>query len=292
MLEQCILVKLKPIFKEAQNSLQRGFTEGVAPMFAALILVEVINEYADNKDDLTVLLLDAEKAFDRVWHEGLFRKLHSLGIPDTLLRVIINWYQNFTCQIKWCNSLSSPFPVRQGTIQGSSLSPELYKVLGNDTLNTITQRHMGALIGTTCCGIATCADDMALAAPSGYFEDSLALQLVEDRVNMDRVTINASKTVGLYYSFSGLDKKPKLLFNNKNVPFEDSGVHLGILQSASVNLNAERVDTKIKEVTRTIYALFGAGMHGRNGLNPVVIRKIWHTYISFLACYMERSYGH
>jgi hypothetical protein len=31
--------------------------------------------------------------------------------------------------------------------------------------------------------------------------------------------------------------------------------------------------------TKSIYALFGAGFHGKNGLNPVIIMKLWLTYI-------------
>ena len=31
--------------------------------------------------------------------------------------------------------------------------------------------------------------------------------------------------------------------------------------------------------SRTMYALFGAGMHGRNGMNPIVSKQLWIVYI-------------
>ena len=59
------------LMNDIQNLMQCDFTKKVSPIFATVILSEVINEFADNKQDLTVILLDAEKVFDKVWHNGL-----------------------------------------------------------------------------------------------------------------------------------------------------------------------------------------------------------------------------
>ena len=40
------------------------------------------------------LFLDISKAFDKVWHEGLFLKLTSMGICDVLLDLIGNFLEN------------------------------------------------------------------------------------------------------------------------------------------------------------------------------------------------------
>ena len=60
-------------------------------MFAALILVEVINEFAEKKEDSVVIFLDADKAFDRVWHAGLLCKLALGGIPPEAHQLITQW---------------------------------------------------------------------------------------------------------------------------------------------------------------------------------------------------------
>ena len=52
-----------------------------APLFASCILCEAICEFQDQRKGLTVVLLDAEKDFDRVSHDRLFRKLAALQIP-------------------------------------------------------------------------------------------------------------------------------------------------------------------------------------------------------------------
>ena len=78
LLEHIIMQRIVQTFRSAQSDLQRGFTEEVAPLFASFILCEAICEFQDQHKGLTVVLLDAEKAFDRVSHEELFRKLAAL----------------------------------------------------------------------------------------------------------------------------------------------------------------------------------------------------------------------
>jgi len=35
----------------------------------------------------------------------------------------------------------------------------------------------------------------------------------------------------------------------------------------------------LKTGRQTLYSLFGAGLHGRNGLNPQISKHIWSTYV-------------
>ena len=44
----------------------------------------------ENHSKLFVCYLDIQKAFDRMWHDGLFVKLYDLGIRSKLLGIIID----------------------------------------------------------------------------------------------------------------------------------------------------------------------------------------------------------
>ena len=55
-----------PILAPTQNLLQRGFTKGVSPIFSALIVQEVIDNYKDTNQSVCVAYLDAKAAFDNV----------------------------------------------------------------------------------------------------------------------------------------------------------------------------------------------------------------------------------
>jgi endonuclease/exonuclease/phosphatase family metal-dependent hydrolase len=228
ILEFLLILRIDHIMKWAQNTLQRGFTSQVVPLYAALILMEVINEYKDNHDNLTLVLLDAEKAFDRVWHQGLFRRMVHIGIPTHMIGLMQDWYRGFRSQVRWADQISPSFQLHQGTIQGSGISPELFKLVNNPVLDAVTQRHLGAKIGTICCAVPTCADDTAVLASSATAEDVVTLKVVTDQLNVNRISINNKKTELLHYNFGRDQNVASLEINGVPLGESDSAVHLGI----------------------------------------------------------------
>jgi hypothetical protein len=173
----------------------------------------------------------------------------------------------------------------QGTIQGSSISPELFKVVHNPVLDAITDRHLGAKIGTICCSIPTCADDTAILASTNSHEDTLSLSVVIDELNKNRISINSSKTEILHYNNTRHSKPQSLQINGAVVDDSQSATHLGILQGPDPDINNLRVTERITKATKALYALLGAGMHGRNGINPVISRKLWTCFITPVLLY-------
>ena len=69
---------------ESQSKLQRGFTAKTSLLNAAFPVSEAIAKHTDMKNPMALVTLDAEKAFDRVWHERLFQKLYKDGIQGKL----------------------------------------------------------------------------------------------------------------------------------------------------------------------------------------------------------------
>ena len=69
---------------------------------------------------------DLSKVFDRVWHKGLFAKLHHFGVHSHALA----WITDYLCDRLQCvrirNSTSSWLPVPAGVPQGSVLEPRLF----------------------------------------------------------------------------------------------------------------------------------------------------------------------
>jgi hypothetical protein len=72
VIEKIHLTRNSNAITEQQNKLQKGFTQGEMPIIAALILSELIAEAKSNKSPLYVAFMDARKAFDLVWHTGLY----------------------------------------------------------------------------------------------------------------------------------------------------------------------------------------------------------------------------
>jgi hypothetical protein len=107
---------------QMQNPLQRGFTEAIPMLFAAFIASEVIIESSTNNDELLLLTLDAEKAFDKLNHEILVNKLYHNGIKGDMWVLLRNMYREMTTQVKWDNHLSEKNYINQGIQQGAKLS--------------------------------------------------------------------------------------------------------------------------------------------------------------------------
>jgi hypothetical protein len=279
--ELALLLRITHIFREAQSGMQRGFTERVSPLFAAFILCEAINEMEDNRTSSTTILLDAEKAFDKVWHEKLFRKLALMGLPVECWKVLRDWYRGFSTSVKWGNIISDPFDVLQGTIQGSGISPHTFKVYNNDLLKTIEAHGLGAKIGTEHCSTPTCADDIAVITPTHTGDAQKILHLVEIHTRNDRMSINNSKTKVIirHNRDKNKDLAPTLSLDNGELAENMSAVHLGMLHTPGRDVNKLRVLDRLSVAMGALYALFGAGLHGRNGLNPSANTKLWKTYI-------------
>ena len=58
---------------------------------------------------MALVTLDAEKAFDRVWHERLFQKLYNDGIHGKLWLILRDLQAEGTTKVKWNCSLSTSY---------------------------------------------------------------------------------------------------------------------------------------------------------------------------------------
>ena len=59
-----------------------------------MMIKECILYAKEDHSKLYVCFLDIQKAFDRMWHNGLFVKLYDMGIKSKLLGIIIDLHTN------------------------------------------------------------------------------------------------------------------------------------------------------------------------------------------------------
>ena len=243
------------------HPLQGGFRQGFSSLHTSLILQEGIEECKSTRSKAFIAFLDARKAFDTVWHSGLFFKLSQSGIAPSIWKVLYFWYSHLESAVMWDNSFSQYFPVTQGVRQGAVLSPILYSFFVNDLLFQLESLNGGLFIGSTFVGAPTYVDDVCLIS-----NDPLNLQQMLD--------IAQSYAVKWHYSFN-IDKSLILVIGESSISRQtaqttrsfylagkklrevDSAKHLGVVISNSTPhlIRASQISSSFRNAFLTLSAI-------------------------------------
>lgn len=167
ILERVIRFKLVNYFESNNffNSNQHGFRKNHSCLSQLLSHFNNIQSSLLNSNTVDTIYVDYSKAFDKVDHFLLIKKLELYGITGKYLQ----WIQSFLTgrkQFVFINNVSSDFvEVTSGVPQGSVLGPLFFIVFINDLPNHIKNST-----------VLTFADDTKIVFPINSENDSLLLQ--------------------------------------------------------------------------------------------------------------------
>ena len=239
------------------NKEQIGFVTNNRTPDHVFTMRSVVNKYVeDEKGKVYACFIDFKKAFDTVWHDGLFYKLQNIGIKGNFLETLRNMYKNTQCAVKMGDKLTQFFPCMKGVRQGDPLSPTLFNIFLNDLFTELRRENCDpvSLDDSEYFNALAYADDIVLLSLT---EKGLqkALDITERYCKKWRLTINHSKTKSMVFSRGNQKIKASFTVNGEELENVKEFKYLGITvhkKGCSFTPTLKYLKTK---ATRALYAL-------------------------------------
>jgi len=146
------------------SKVQHGFCRGRSCLTNLLETFEDWTTTTDHGYGIDVIYLDYRKAFDTIWHSGLYTKVVGYGVDGKVLTCLKSFLQGRKMRLEVRGDHSDWVSVTSGVPQGSVLGPLLFLVFVNDIPEWIRT------------SIKMFADDMNLWTRISTLEDSHVLQ--------------------------------------------------------------------------------------------------------------------
>ena len=286
LFERILLKLLECNLTTPFSTLQGGFRQKTGCNMTSVMLKECCLYAKENHSKLYACFLDVQKAFDKIWHNGLFLKLYNRGIRSNLLRVIINLHSNMTSRVIYNGHYSSWFFILQGSRQGGVVSPFMYLCYIDDLIRELCKCMDGFMLLGLILYALTVADDMLLLALSKAGLDKLLVICYQYscKWRYDYVPIKCSVIVfnETKFSYERQNRQWKL---GPNVVNEDINYkHLDVNCNKYLN-----IDTNIKEASDklkgTFMSLVKCGLIHSDSLHPLTYKKIYEAAVLPKALY-------
>lgn len=195
-------------------------------------------------------MLDVEKAFDRVWHDGLIYKLILLNFPPYLIKITKDFLYNRSFHVDIKGFKSQCYSFFAGLPQGAVMSPTLYNIYTHD----IPKNE-----NTT---IALFADDTAFYTSHSEVKQIIKplqehAQQIHTYMNRWKININHAKTQAIFVTKRRTLQIPKRrleIFNTK-IKWTDEVKYLGLILDKKLTLKPH-IDYVIKRANTAIHTLY------------------------------------
>lgn len=233
---------------------QFGFRPEHSTTLQLVRLAETITRGFHRGQVTGLIALDIQKAFDKVWHEGLVYKLHHvLKIPLPFVKLIQAFITRRKFVVRINQELSSFREIEAGVPQGSPLSPILYNLYTSDIPKSRGTR------------LALYADDTGiLATGKNPTRVRAALQLHLNAINTWlqkwKIKINPNKTQATIFSRQRSRRPPEpIVLEGTRIPWGDTLKYLGVLLDKKLTWGPHLTSTiqKCNQAFGALYPLIG-----------------------------------
>ena len=230
---------------------QFGYKEKTSSESCIFVLKEIVNYYRRLSSNVYICFLDASKAFDRINHYHLFKKLLSKGLPKIIVRILLAWYTSQQFTVKWDNFQSTHFKSINGVRQGSVLSPKLFNIFLDDLSSNLNNLQVGCHMNNVSFNHLFYADDAVILSPSAKGLQKL-LTTCENFAKNNEIIFNPNKTYCMYLQHKSCksSKLPVVEINKMPLEWIEKHKYLGFCVNNCFNDNDD-----IDRQKKSLYAI-------------------------------------
>lgn len=284
LFEKLFLKRLKVIIerKKLIQDHQFGFCKKHSTIDQVHRITDVIEKAYEGKYICSALFLDVSQAFDKVWHEGLIRKLEKI-VPSPYVELLTSYLENRYFRVKHEGEYSDMKQISAGVPQGSVLGPVLYLLYTYDLPKMDNVKT------------ATFADNTALLAVGTTIEEATQkLQHATDHISQWtkkwRVKLNELKSVNVNFTNIIIQNNVPIVINDTIVPIENTAKYLGMNLDVKLRWK-EHVKKKRKELDlkyKKMYCLIGRksklSIHNKLLIYKQVLKPVWTYGLQLWGC--------
>ena len=223
------------------NNSQHGFTRKRSCLTNLLEFLEYVSDYVDQGFPIDVIYLDFQKAFDKVPHKRLMKKIKSLGITGKIYDWIEDWLNNREQRVVLLGKSSKWVKVESGLPQGSVLGPLLFLIYINDIDDCVNSK------------LLKFADDTKVFRVIASPEDIISVH--GDLVNLDKwskdwlMLFNVDKCKIMHFGYNNLKTDYKM--SDNSLDKVDMERDLGVIIQSNLKCN-EQCANAVKSANRTL----------------------------------------
>ena len=272
------------------NKCQIGFKKNCRTTDHILTLKALINKHVKDKSKKKVhaAFIDFAKAFDSVWHKGLFHKLQKNGINGNFLELLQNIYENTECAVKIGSQHTNFFKCLKGVRQGCPLSPTLFNIFMDDLVTDLNNANTAPLQlenePITC---LLYADDIIILS-STHTGLQNCLDALHEYCKKWKLSINKSKSKCMTFYKNCSKYKHKFSIDNTELQNVTEFTYLGITLDAACSFK-QTLQLLSSKATRAIFAL--NSRYKIKYLPIVAALKLFDSTISPILLYGSEVWG-
>ena len=187
--------RLKDIVPDIINSDQSGFISGRLLSDNIRRTLNIIDYAHKHNTNLLLLMLDAEKAFDRVLWPFMFEIVRSFGFHEKFNEWLQAMYKNPMSRVKVNGTISRRFPIYKGTRQGDPLSAVIFAICMEGLAESIRKNNniKGITIKEEQHKLALYADDVIIYLTSPEQSLSNLMETITEYSKHSGYKLNESK---------------------------------------------------------------------------------------------------